>query len=409
VRLRWVSFSAETVTLNVITPPPAGYYLVFVLLGGSDFAALVDNFTTNVNVGTPLDRTGLGVPAEAAILCVPRVNIGIQTGAAGFSTGFWAASPHSGMAAISGDLRNGQNPPAVEQEARDDRNALGITGASQMGATLSQIPTGYRVTAVGTTLTNQKSVVAMSFGGKRVAWAGFLQTPTALGSYSWRAPHLRPDLVISALTRRANLNAGDGAGADDSSVQGFGIWTSGAESALAISQQDAVSPTVAKMHVAGRFLSVPRSDGQLTGNPTTPDAADAILASAVEAAEGLDLTFTRTSATPRFLPTLVIGDEQTIVPAAVALGLAGPAANLLQFQNPAPSLVPLAAPDPFVGFIRPAPAGLGLLAPAVALDLPLPAMPGVEPTPPPPLGDFYGRALLDLVPRGLGWARGSAP
>ena len=404
--LRFVSFSASSVTLNVRIAPPAGYFLVFVLIGGSDFTALVDNFTTTVNVGTPLDRTGLGVPAEAAILCATRLSIGATTGGIGPTIGFWSASAHSLLAALSSDFRTGQNPPAVEQEVRSDVNAVGITGATEHGCTLSQIATGYRVTAqLGQPFVNQKCIIAMSFSKKLVAWTGFLDTPTALGGYSWKSPHLRPKLALAALTRRPNVNTGDGAGSADSSVAGFGVWTSALESALAISQENGTSPTVSKMHQAGRFLSIPRTDGQLIGDPTTPNPEDAILGSATEGAEGLEFTFTRTSSVARKIPMLVLGDEQTLVPTPALVGLLEPSVNLLQLQLPSPVLIPLVEPPPFLGFIRPTPVAIGVLALPVALDLPEPATPGFEDGPPPPFAEFYGTLLLDLLPRGLAWTR----
>lgn len=92
-------------------------------------------------------------------------------------------------------------------------------------------------------------------------------------------------------------------------------------------------------------------------------------------------------------------------PDPVALGVAAPSPLVSTLIPVDPVELELVAPDPFLGFIKPTPVGLGLVAPPVVLDLPLPAMPGVEPTPPPPLGQYYARALLDLLPRGLAWTR----
>lgn len=405
--LRFVSFpSAGTVRLNVRIAPPAGYYLVFLLIGGSDFTCLLDCFNQVISSGTPVDRTGLGVPADAALVYFWDRTVGADATDGGLHAGFWSASAHSGKAAHHGTFDRAASPPANQAEVRDDSNAIDIDGVSERRATLSQLPTGYRVTIPGgsPSYANQKCVVAMNFNKKRVAWAGVFQTPTALGAYSWKDPHLRPELAIAFLTRRPNVNAGDGAGSADSSVQGFAVWTADRSSALVVSQDDVV-PTVAKMHGAARFVSIPREDGQLTGNPTTPAADDAVLADATQAAEGFDFTFTRTSSIARMVPMLVIGNEQTLVPTPALLGVATPAVTARQNQLPTPAPLLLRAPVPFIGQIRPTPAQLGIAAPSVTLDLPLPAMPGFEDAPPPPLADFAGEAMLGLLPRGRAWGR----
>lgn len=409
VQLRFVSFGSGQVTLNVTVPPPAGYYLIFVLIGGSDFTCILDDSIGTVNVGAHLDRTGLGVPAEAAIVYLPRRNIGAAVGAASVNVGFWSASAHAGRAFFSSSWPNGENPPAPQECVRNDANGGSIDGSGDMLCTLSQHAQGFTITNSGSTsIGNEKFVVAMSFAKKRVAWVGFLETPTELGAYAWEEPRVRPDLALALLNRRQTLNDGDGSGSADSGVAGWGVWSTSTECALAISLENGTSPTVAKMHVASRFLSIPRTNGQLTGDPSDPQPGDAILATATEGARGLDFFFTRTSSDARQIPMLVIGDEQTLTPNPVAIGVAEPSVGVLQFQTPSPVLINVSEPNPFLGFIRPTPVVIGLSLPTVALDLPLPATPGIEASPPPPLADYYAQALFDLLPRGLAWTRDPA-
>lgn len=402
-RFRYVSFAADTINIDVLTSQSA-YVVHYWAGGGSDLTAFLDDFTTNVNDGATLDRTGLGVPADAAILVIPRLSIGVTAAGIGLNVGFWAAMPHSGPVAISSLWGQSQNPPAVEQEIRDDVSALGITGSSHAGCFLTQLSNGYRVHAtLGQTLVNQKVVLALNFNSKAIAWAGVLETPTALGDYLWTDPQITPLVGFFAFSRRPSVNTGDGSGDDDSGVQGFGAWDPAGASAAACSQQNNVSATVTKMHTAGRLLSIPRNDGTLTGSASSPAAADAILADAVQATGGLLFSFTRTSATPRMVPALIIGDEFVVAPDPVELELEVAAPSLVQYQFPDPVELPLAVPNPNLGLIRPDPVELELVVPEPMLQLPLP--PIVEEPPRAPLAAAYGQGLLDLLPRGLAWTR----
>jgi uncharacterized protein YmfQ (DUF2313 family) len=402
LRLDFVSFSAETVTLNVITPPAGAYLLEYVLIGGSDFSAFVDVFTNNLS--TPQDRTGLGVPAEAAVVWYLRHGTGTTSGTATLHEGYWSASAHSSRAAVGSDFGHNDTPSASEMEVRDDVAGVSVHSGARWRVTLAQIATGYRITSLdGDSSSLHKVVVAMSFNKTRVAWAGVMPTATSHGAHVFATPRLRPDLVLGIGTRRATANAGDDAFEADSAVVAPAVWTPSAQFSLAASAQNGANPSVAKASVASRFLTIPQVDGTLTGDPTTPQAGDAILATAAEHAQGLTLTYTRTSSVPRLVPMLVIGDEQTLAPDPVQLGTSGPAATVKQLQLPGAVALGLNVPSPFIGIVRPLPVQLGLVVPepSLLLELPPPAPPKVRG----PLADFYLSALWDLLPRGHAWNR----
>lgn len=396
----FVSFTAETVTINITNAPAGAFLLEYVLIGGDDFTVLVDTFTTTINVGTPLDRTGLGVPCEAALLFNTRTATGIIATAAAFTEGYWASSSHSSRGVLSSDFGAADNPATSEMTIRDDCNVCGLVGSGLARGIMSQLSTGYRITATET-IQNRTVVVAMAFNKKRVAWAGLMQTGTTLTTETWKDAHIRPDLVLASFSRMPtkNVELVDDA---DASVMGGASWTPSGNSAIGLSSQNDGNPSVAKSHAADRFLSIPQNDGTLTGSPTTPAAGDAILATAAEHAEGLDLTYTRTSSIARQVAVLLIGDEQTLVPSSLTVPLVLPAPTLKTARTPAPLTVPLVLPAPRLALIRPTPLTVALVLPAPILFSPQP-VPMLEL--PPDLGPLYHASMLDLLPRGLCWAK----
>jgi hypothetical protein len=311
-RLRFVSFGTERVVLNVgITTRGAGYFLNYALLGGDSFTAFMDHDTATINRGASTDRTGLGVPAEAAIVVMNGMGSGFSSAnAISVPMGFWGAKANSERCSIAGNWGGGDTIQEAQQAIRNDVNGHTL-GASQ-AVYLEQIARGVRVVnnSASVNVTLARFTLMMSFAGTREAWAGLLETPTTLGSYSWPDPGLSPDFAFSVLTRRlvANLNTGDGDVDDeDASTMGFAGWTPDDEFAVAgISRP--TNPSLSKMHSANRFISIPNgSDGSLSGSATTPASDDAILATATGIGTGLAFDFTRTSSDSRLQLMLVIG------------------------------------------------------------------------------------------------------
>lgn len=405
-QLRFVSFAAEQVTLEVVVAGASGdYHLCYALLGGDDLTAILEDSSTAISVGSSLDFTGLGVPADAAIVCLEQPSSGGATEAPSPAIGFWAATAHSGRVAVAANWRHNDTPQQAELEIRDDCNGSSVFSSHQ-NAHLEQIATGFRMHdgSLGAGVTGRKVVLALNFGGRMKAWAGLMRTSTALGTAAFEDPHLKAAGAIVLATRRqsANVGAGD---VDDEDASSFslGFWKPGGGHAGAGITRP-TNPSLSKNAVTDRLLALLNgSDGSLDGSPTTPAADDAVLAEATQIQQGLEFDYVRTSSDERLVAMLVFGDEQTLVPDPVELPFVVPAVSVRQTQDPDPVELPLEVPAPFIGLLRPDPVELEIIAATPALLLPQPPMPADPPRP--PFAEFYCRALPDLLPRGLAWTR----
>lgn len=403
--LRWVSFTANTVTLNVRIAPPVGYLLEVTMIGGSDFTGFVDDSTLSIAAAGTSDRTGMGVPLDAAVILSNGLSTGAVTTGASIFEGYFAASPHSGRAWAGSNFGAANNPASVDGDARDDCNKATLsTGVGRI--TLSQLPTGFRITAVDA-VSNRLLVACMAFNGKALAWAGLVSTAVVLSPpQSLSAPRIRPELAIAAFSRRTAANGKSVAG--DSSVHGGGTWTPAAQFGASVSSKHGVTPTVAKVSVGQRFIHIAQEDGTLA-SAGSPAAGDALKATADDEAQGLTLTYAGTSNAARLVPMLLIGPEFVIAPDPVVMPLVvpTPTVRLEARQQPSPVAMALVVPSATVVLPeRPSPVALMLAVPT-----PVVVAPPVVIVPPelPPLTPLYQEACTALMPRGLAWPRRTSP
>lgn len=400
--LRWVSFAADKVTLNVRIAPAGAYLLEFLLIGGTDFTAIVDQFTTSLGAGGSTDRTGLGVPADAALLLHDENNGGNGTAVScSIVEGYWAATPHSGPAMSGADFGALDNPSVSTADVRDDASKATLVNVNLGRVTLSQIATGYRFSSIDSH-NNQVVVAAFNFNKKAVAWVGNLPTATSpAGAQHFTTPRIRPELAICTFSRMQTPNGRASGG--DASVHGGGTWTAGAQFGAAVSSKHGVSPTVAKAHWASRFLSIPQEDGTLTSGGS-PAAGDAIKATASDEQQGLQLSYSGTSTLARLVPLLVIGPEFVLAPTPADLHLNAPAVVRLQTrtETPTPAAVALNLPAPLrFAAKQPQPVALPLALPAATLFAP----PVLNPPAVPDFQPAYLDGILKLLPQGLAWPR----
>lgn len=404
--LRFVSFAADKVTLNIRIAPPAGYLLEFWLLAGTDLTPLVDSFSVSLGAAGTSDRTGLGVPCDAALLFHDTTNggVGIAT-ACEMSEGYFAAPPHSSKAAQAVDFGAGDNPTVSRGDARDDCSKAVANAVSSGRLVVSQLPTGYRVTALDTAA-NLVLVLALNFNGKALAWAGNMPTATVLSpAQSFSTPRIRPDVALCTFSRRSTLNGQSTGG--DSSCFGGGTMVGGTMFAAAVSSKHGVSPSIAKASCGSRFLHIPQEDGTLTAGGS-PAAGDAVKATAAAIAQGLALTYSGASSTAREVSLLVIGPEFVLAPDPVLLPLNRPAPTVvLAFaQRPSPTPIPLVLPAPqVIAPRRPSAVVLPLVLPAPTIGQRVTAPQVI----PPDLGPLYAEAMPALLPRGLAWQKRVTP
>lgn len=269
-RAEFVSFSAGTVTIDWIVPPPEGYIVSVWAIAADDAYVGDETVASSMTVTAPNFQSDAifwinGFGAFDASGTNAYLTVGVTTAdtTGSISIGWDDAEAAGAAAAYCAD-------GAVV--------AANLTGGARWSFPPAITATGWTGTLTGS------AIGVIAYGCIRLAgnsvWCDVVDTATATGEASTTGPGFLAGAgigVFSLLTA-----AGSGATDGTAGAISLGMWAGDTQAGIGITTEDAADPTVSKSHYAAQFVNVVDDDG-----------ATAALAATINSnAAGYDLDWT---------------------------------------------------------------------------------------------------------------------
>jgi hypothetical protein len=264
----WVSFTANTVTINWGKAPSVAFLLDVVLIGGDDFSVAVGEFASHTTIGQSTVVSGLSFKPDALFCFSNRANFadsGTSVNAAlslGFST--------RNTADDSGDQNRSVNWYVDDGDAVGDPNQYVATNRVFKHITDTSAYTGVEITTYnsdGFDATTRDSggvynigYVAMSFGGVNDFAVWEYQTPVAAPetTVTDTGPGFKPQFVMYLMTQIQTADSH--ISTEDAGAWGISAFSPNNEFSTASMDEDAATTTNTAERSDNNAVNLPLDD-----------------------------------------------------------------------------------------------------------------------------------------------------